>query len=99
MLAAVVEGPYFVKSVQNMKAVIEMTYQTVENVSNSHVALTSRPITEKGLQEFKIPMTNEDLGTEYPTKTSINMNNLPSSNNNDKEDPKLRRSARLRQRD
>lgn len=56
---------------------IEMPYQTVERVSRSRVTLATPPITKNELQEVIMPMSDEELRTNYVTKTNVNMNYLP----------------------
>lgn len=66
----------------------------------SHLQVTSEPppITKQELQKVTRPMTDEDLGRDYPTKENVNLNDLPRSENDEEEDFEVRKSSRLRQR-
>lgn len=79
-----------------MKVVIEMPDKSVRRVSKSRVMLTHPPITGQELREVTRPMTDEELRTDFPTQTDVNMNDLPRREETDNES--LRRSKRLRQR-
>lgn len=74
-----------------------MQEQSVQRVSRSRVTLAPQLITKEEIQEFTPTMTDEELGTDYPTKENVNMNYLPRSDDDDKEDVEHRRSSLLRQ--
>lgn len=59
----------------------------------------SWPITKEYFQEATRPMIDEEFGTDYPTNAIVNMEDMPSSNNDGKVDLPFRRKARLWHRD
>lgn len=85
-----------VKSVHVTKIVIEMPDKSVEHVSKSPVTLVPPPTTGPELREVKIPMTDKELGKEFPAQTDVNMKDLLRSEKTDNES--LCRSRRPRQR-
>lgn len=56
-----------------------MPGRSVEKVSRSHVSLAPPPISNDELQKVSRPVTDEELGIDYPTNPEINMNALPQS--------------------
>lgn len=73
-----------------------MPNKSVARVFRSRVTLPALQITRNELSKVTRPMTDKELGIDYPTRTDVNMNDLlPRRKTNRRS---LRRSERLLQR-
>lgn len=74
-----------------------MPYNFVERLSRPRVSLEPSPSTNDELREVPGPMTEGELGFDYPRNPYININNLPPPHQDKQENVSLLRSERLRQ--
>lgn len=76
-LAQLADEPYLVKAVATKTVDIEISEKYVEKVSSSGVSLAPSLGSNTKLQDGSSPVTEDELGTDFPTQQESNLNDIP----------------------